>query len=88
MRQTSWTWEAYLDWEARQPICYELVDGKVHAMGGGTAEHDTIATIYAASCARSCEASRAGRMARTSRCEREGMSSGLTREQPLSGRAD
>ena len=42
MRQTSWTWEAYLDWEARQPIRYELVDGQVHAMGGGTAEHDTI----------------------------------------------
>jgi Uma2 family endonuclease len=42
MRQASWTWEAYLDWEARQPIRYELVDGQVHAMGGGTAEHDTI----------------------------------------------
>ena len=41
-RQTNWTWEAYLDWEARQPIRYELVDGQVHAMGGGTAEHDTI----------------------------------------------
>ena len=40
MRQTSWTWEAYLDWEARQPIRYELVDGQVHAMGGE--EHDTI----------------------------------------------
>lgn len=40
--QTNWTWEAYLDWEARQPIRYELVDGQVHAMGGGTAEHDTI----------------------------------------------
>jgi Uma2 family endonuclease len=42
MRQTSLTWEAYLDWEARQPIRYELVDGQVYAMGGGTAEHDTI----------------------------------------------
>ena len=41
-RQTTWTWEAYLDWEARQPIRYELVDGQVYAMGGGTAEHDTI----------------------------------------------
>lgn len=38
-----WTWEAYLDWEARQPVRYELVDGQVHAMGGGTSEHDTIA---------------------------------------------
>jgi Uma2 family endonuclease len=42
MRQTGLTWEAYLDWEARQPIRYELVDGQVYAMGGGTAEHDTI----------------------------------------------
>jgi Uma2 family endonuclease len=42
MRQTNWTWEAYLEWEARQPIRYELVDGQVYAMGGGTAEHDTI----------------------------------------------
>jgi Uma2 family endonuclease len=41
-RQTSWTWETYLDWEARQPNRYELVDGQVYAMGGGTAEHDTI----------------------------------------------
>ena len=41
-RRTSWTWEAYVDWEARQPIRYELVDGQVYAMGGGTAEHDTI----------------------------------------------
>jgi Uma2 family endonuclease len=42
MRQTNWTWAAYLDWEARQPIRYELVDGQVYAMGGGTAAHDTI----------------------------------------------
>jgi len=41
-RQTCWTWEAYLDWEAGQPIRYELVDGQVYAMGGGTAENDTI----------------------------------------------
>lgn len=41
-RQTGWTWEAYLDWEAVQPVRYELVDGQVHAMGGGMAEHDTI----------------------------------------------
>src|ERR1039458_4765650 len=40
--QTSWTWETYLDWEAREPIRYQLVDGQVYAMGGGTAEHDTI----------------------------------------------
>jgi Uma2 family endonuclease len=41
-QQPSWTWEAYLDWEARQPIRYELVDGQVYAMAGGTTEHDTI----------------------------------------------
>lgn len=41
-QQTIWTWEAYLDWEARQPVRYELVDGQVYAMGGGTVEHDTI----------------------------------------------
>ena len=37
-----WSWDGYLDWEARQPVRHELVDGQVHAMGGGTAEHDTI----------------------------------------------
>ena len=37
-----WSWEGYLEWEARQPLRYELVDGEVQAMGGGTAEHDTI----------------------------------------------
>ena len=31
-----WTWETYLEWEAQQPIRYELVDGQVYAMGGGT----------------------------------------------------
>ncbi len=41
-RQPGWTWETYLEWEAGQPIRYELVDGQVYAMGGGTAEHDTI----------------------------------------------
>ena len=41
-RPTGWTWDAYLDWEARQPVRYELVDGQIYAMGGGTAEHDTI----------------------------------------------
>ncbi|WP_158924654.1 Uma2 family endonuclease [Acidisphaera sp. S103] len=41
-RQTNWTWETYLDWESRQPTRYELVDGQVYAMGGGTADQDTI----------------------------------------------
>lgn len=41
-REAGWTWDAYLDWEARQPLRYELVDGEVRAMGGGTAEHDSI----------------------------------------------
>ena len=67
MRQTSWTWQAYLDWDARQPIRYELVDGQVHAMGGGTAEHDTIGKNSASRGSRSCEASHVGRTARTSR---------------------
>jgi Uma2 family endonuclease len=30
-------------WEAGQPVRHELVDGQVHAMGGGTAAHDRIA---------------------------------------------
>ena len=38
-----WTWGAYLDWEGKQPIRYELVDGQVYAMGGGTLAHDVIA---------------------------------------------
>lgn len=38
-----WTWDAYVDWESGQPIRYELVDGQVHAMGGGTLAHDVIA---------------------------------------------
>ncbi len=41
-RQTPWTWDACLTWEADQPVRYELVDGQVFAMGGGTAERDTI----------------------------------------------
>ena len=41
-RQTQWSWEEYLAWEHRQPVRYELVDGQGHAMGGGTADHDTI----------------------------------------------
>jgi Uma2 family endonuclease len=40
--QEAWTWEAYLEWEAAQPIRYEFVDGHVYGMGGGTSEHDTI----------------------------------------------
>jgi len=40
--QYAWTWEAYLDWEAKQPLRYELVDGQVYAMVGGTSDHDTI----------------------------------------------
>jgi Uma2 family endonuclease len=41
LRET-WTWEAYLEWEAGQPERYELVDGRVYARGGGTAGHDII----------------------------------------------
>jgi Uma2 family endonuclease len=41
-KESEWTWDAYLEWESRQPVRHELVDGQVHAMGGGTAEHDAI----------------------------------------------
>ncbi len=41
-RRADWTWEAYLAWEAEQPTKYELVDGEVYAMGGGTSAHDII----------------------------------------------
>jgi Uma2 family endonuclease len=41
-RQTVWSLEAYLDWEAQQPMRHELVGGQVYAMVGGTSEHDTI----------------------------------------------
>ena len=36
------SWPEYLAWEATQPTKYELVDGEVRAMTGGTGEHDTI----------------------------------------------
>ena len=39
----TWTWDAYLSWEASQSLRYELVEGDVYAMTGGTAAHDTIA---------------------------------------------
>ena len=65
--RSRWTWEAYLDWEAHQPIRYELVDGQVYAMGGGTAEHDTIGKHLRAGFIRRWEAGHAGRTARTSR---------------------
>jgi len=41
--EARWTWEAYLEWEARQEIKHELVDGRVRAMAGGTVRHDIIA---------------------------------------------
>jgi Uma2 family endonuclease len=36
------TWDAYLEWEETQPVRYELINGEVYAMGGGTAAHDRI----------------------------------------------
>jgi hypothetical protein len=66
-RQATWTWEAHLDCECRRPIRHELVDGQVHAMGGGTAEHDTIGKHLRAGFIRRWEAGHAGRTARTSR---------------------
>ncbi|MEM6598520.1 MAG: Uma2 family endonuclease [Cyanobacteria bacterium P01_C01_bin.69] len=37
------TVEAYLDWEPRQELRYEFVDGEVFAMAGGTIAHNDIA---------------------------------------------
>ena len=37
------TVEAYLDWEPRQELRYEFVNGKVFAMKGGTLPHNDIA---------------------------------------------
>lgn len=42
-KPTHWRWDDYIAWEAAQPVRYELVDGQVYAMGGGTAAHDRIA---------------------------------------------
>ncbi len=39
-----WTWDAYLEWEARQELRHEFVDGEVRAMTGGTEAHDVIAS--------------------------------------------
>jgi len=38
-----WAWDEYLAWESQQPARYELVDGDVYAMGGGSVAHDLIA---------------------------------------------
>lgn len=38
-----WTWDAYLEWEAKQEVRHEFVDGEVRAMTGGTEAHDVIA---------------------------------------------
>jgi len=35
--------QEYLDWEDRQPIKYEYMDGRVFAMTGGTIPHNEIA---------------------------------------------
>ena len=42
-KRTHWSWDDYVAWEATQPLRHELIDGQVHAMGGGTAAHDRIA---------------------------------------------
>ena len=39
----AWTWEAYVEWEARQEARFELIDGGVHAMTGRSQAHDRIA---------------------------------------------
>ncbi|MFB2971499.1 Uma2 family endonuclease [Aerosakkonema sp. BLCC-F183] len=35
--------QEYLDWEERQPIKYEYINGEVFAMTGGTLPHNSIA---------------------------------------------
>ncbi|MDJ0730177.1 MAG: Uma2 family endonuclease [Crocosphaera sp.] len=37
------TAEEYLQWEEKQPLKYEYMDGEVYAMTGGTIPHNTIA---------------------------------------------
>ena len=41
-RHEAWTWDSYVEWEAQEELRYELVDGDVHAMTGGTSLHDII----------------------------------------------
>ncbi|WP_270938582.1 Uma2 family endonuclease [Falsiroseomonas oryzae] len=38
-----WTWDAYLEWEAKQDVRHEFVDGEVRAVTGGTLKHNLIA---------------------------------------------
>ena len=47
-RRVTWTWDTYLEWEARQELRFELVDGEVHAMTGGTTGHDIVANALRA----------------------------------------
>ena len=42
-QRAHWTRDAYIAWQATQPVRRELVDNEVHAMSGGTAAHDRIA---------------------------------------------
>lgn len=48
-RPATWTWDAYLAWEVEQPVKYELVNGEVYAMTGGSRRHDIIANNLRAS---------------------------------------
>ena len=41
-------WDAYLQWEAHQELRFELVDGEVYAMTGGTTGHDVVANALRA----------------------------------------
>ena len=41
-QRAGWAFDDYLAWEREQAIKHELVDGQVHAMAGGTNDHDTI----------------------------------------------
>lgn len=41
-RRQDWSLDGFLEWEARQPLRHELVDGQPRAMVGGTLAHDVI----------------------------------------------
>ncbi|MFP4299233.1 MAG: Uma2 family endonuclease [Spirulinaceae cyanobacterium] len=57
----SMTVEEYLEWEAKQELRYEYIDGEIIAMTGGTLPHNKIAlnlyrTLYSHISGRGCEA--------------------------------
>lgn len=53
--RAAWTWDEYVAWETQQEGRHEFVDGRVYAMGGGTAAHDVIANTLRRELDRSLE---------------------------------